>query len=322
MHVAHGVAGCVLADGVEGEVGVGEAAARGPLEVAHEARRVGREVGRDGVHVEEVLFGPGHFAPHEAERVAPGDGEWPDADHAALRCGHGEVEIGALVGADEWDRELAQRWPDWELRDSGEGGPTAAVFDANAHLGFPARDDAASVEEDPDRVGAGTREERQRDQDEGRAGGGDEPRFDPGEGRPEYEADEGERDHEPAERGDRVPDRTPGLRGAAAGATPPTPKLAAPAFGAAECGLSGAGLSEARPGAARATGAARAGAEEPAAGGVGAHAVPFSCGIGVSSRICPMTASAVTPSNSASGSSTRRCASTGIARSRTSSGVM
>jgi hypothetical protein len=309
VHVAAVVARLVGAERVERHVVVGDLGRDLALEVAHEAR--GGRVEARGARVHEELdrIRPPHRAPQQPEVVAAHRlGRSGHDDRAALG-GHGEQLVVLRARGERRDHELGHAGADRQLHARrGRGARPRVRHQQPAERPLP-RDDARPVELDGHAIGGAPREEEGGDDDRGGQREAEVDELQPADHEADAGRDDGGGDDEPAE---DAHDAAHGGR-------------EAPEAGGRAADGEQHGAQERRAGGALGARCVVSRCRRAVRRGRGPrlrrrHAARFTGG-SMSPRMRVRIDSAVTPEKSASGSTMMRCASTGTARSRTSSGV-
>jgi hypothetical protein len=329
------VAGLVLAQGVERHVAGGEVAGWIALEIADKTRtHAGKRHGL-GVHVEFAALGPDDLPAHKtngvgAHRTDRSDPHNPPAGGGNNKLGH-KVALASETGKSNVDEAVT----DGNLYRCAEEAGAPGV----SHHNFAGRviphNNPGRHHSQINRQRGSAEKIQRRECEKSEAGPPDNNEFGPAGDVPDGEGERHKGAQKPAGRGnDRLRQCERGAR-RGAGST----KLArdkhqcfgdntragsnetSASVGEPNGGMSGVG--ECASGARRPprTGAGARRRSLRGSGAAGAHTGCRSLGGAVSSRICPITLDAVTPSNSASASSSRRWARTGSASTLTSSGI-
>ena len=301
------VARHVLAERVERHVALGEVASGGALQVADEPGAHARDGDDARMHEQVERVGPHHLAAQQTDRIGPNRAHRADRDDAAPAGRHDE-DIRVLLAAEQCGcGELGESLADRNLHAHAGQTPTGRV--AHAHLArCPiSHDDAVGRERQPHVVDDAAHQVERRDEQEGRGRPARHDGFRPAQDVTGDERESRHRRHRPAEgrddRSEHAGSRRHRPADGRAGAHDPDDRVGEQPVALADD--AGAGVGELDLG----------------AGDGAGHTAARSLGGGTSINSCPTTLEAVTPSNSASGSSTSRCASTGSASAFTSSGV-
>ena len=302
VHVATVVAGHVLAQRVERQVRVRDLAGLATLEVVQEPGGRAADRDRARVHVEVLGLGPQHRAADQPERVAAHRGDRTHRDDAATLGGDREQLVVLGAGTQRRQREGRARRADRQLDARGQHPPVADVGHLDRAHRPLADDDTALPQPQPHPVGVAAHRERDRADDEGEQPTGDDDRLQPAEALAHDQREHPRAEHDPAGAADPAEHRRRPLD--ALDQTRDDARHRPGAGGPRDRRRCGG-----RRGGRARGGHRRAQASERCAGG------------GISPRMRCTDAIVVPPSNSASASSTMRCASTGSASSLTSSGM-